>query len=68
MSDKMPYNDEQPNPTASEPGFAYGRTSVPHGNAQQQFSTMSTHSRMSVDEYFDKLWYMYQKKRENLQS
>lgn len=50
--------------TASEPDIVYGRTAVAH----EDFPIGSKRERLSVDEYFDELWSIYLKKRENLRA
>lgn len=66
-----PYNTEdQSMPVAAEPATVYRKM---EGNDERIISTFHSHEangntagRMSVDEYFDELWSMYLKKRENL--
>lgn len=59
-------------PVAAEPATVYGKVA---GNDERTISTLHSHEtnsgtdgRMSVDEYFDELWSMYLKKRENLRA
>ena len=60
-----PYKtEEQPMSTASEPEAVYGRTAVAH----EGYPIGGKRERLSVDEYFDELWSMYLKKRENLRA
>ena len=51
-------------PTASEPEAVYGRTAVAH----EGYPIGGKRERLSVDEYFDELWSIYLKKRENLRA
>ena len=68
-----PYDTEgQPISATAEPETVYGRIV---GNDERIISTVHSHTsissnagRMSVDEYFDELWSMYLKKRENLRA
>ena len=65
-----PYNTEdQSMPVAAEPATVYRKM---EGNDERIISTFHSHEttsgRMSVDEYFDELWSMYLKKRENLRA
>ena len=68
-----PYDtEEQPMPVATEPTTVYGKVV---GNDERIISTLHSHEtngnttgRMSLDEYFDELWSMYLKKRENVQA
>ena len=59
-------------PVAAEPATVYRKM---EGNDERIISTFHSHEangntagRMSVDEYFDELWSMYLKKRENLRA
>ena len=56
----------QPTPSAAEPAFVYGNSTTMKENAPM--AADGHRKRMSVDEYFDELWSMYQKKRENLRA
>ena len=62
-----PYTiNEQPTPSAAEPAFVYGNSTIVKENGPM--AADGNRERMSVDEYFDELWSMYLKKRENLQA
>jgi len=56
--------NEQPTPSAAEPALVYGNSATVKENASM--AADGHRERMSVDEYFDELWSMYLKKRENL--
>ena len=64
-----PYNtEEQPLPVAAEPIAVYGHPASHVDGVVSTLKTVSSPGRMTVDEYFDELWALYLKKRENLQS
>ncbi len=58
--------NEQPTPSAAEPAFVYGNSTTMKENAL--IAADGNRERMSVDEYFNELWSMYLKKRENLRA
>lgn len=64
MSAKSYKTEEQPMPAASEPEAVYGRTAVTH----EDFPIGGKRERLSVDEYFDELWFLYLRKRENIRA
>ena len=62
-----PYTiNEQPTPSAAEPAFVYGNSTTMKENTPM--TADGNRERMSVDEYFDELWSMYLKKREDLRA
>jgi hypothetical protein len=62
-----PYTiNEQSTPSAAEPAFAYCNSTTVKKNVPM--AADGNHERLSVDEYFDELWSMYLKKRENLRA
>lgn len=62
-----PYTtNEQPTPSAAEQAFVYGKSTTMKENTPM--TADGNRERMSVDEYFDELWSMYLKKRENLRA
>lgn len=64
-----PYTaDKQATPVAAEPAAVYGRTDSHTDEVLSSFQPVSKPGRMTVDEYFDELWTLYLKKRENIQS
>lgn len=62
-----PYTiNEQPTPSAAEPAFVSGNSTIVKENAPM--AADGNRERMSVDEYFDELWSMYLTKRKNLRA